>query len=284
MPDTMMQPETMGAPRNRSMEIDQLATALAQAQGVIEGAKKDAENPGFKRDGKNSTYADLASVWDAIREPLTKNGLSVMQWPRTVEGGVEIDTVLAHASGQWMSSTLWMPVGQTMTVHTVGSAITYGRRYALMAVVGVAPVDDDGNAAAEAGGSSHKPGPSGSASGGGQFKGERRGPVNMVKEAEKDGLVDTTRNKGEMPGKAAAPGKKSAADKAKEWTNSAIGTIKLPGQHVESLDRWWKENSKVPEGSKFSPLGWLEEAAPEEYERLQAKFEEVRGAAKQVAA
>lgn len=165
---------TMEAPlprSNRSGEIKDLACALSKAQGAMENAKKDSENPGFKRDGKNSTYADLASVWTAIRKPLADNGLCVMQWPRTVEGGVEIETELLHESGQFMRDTLWLPC-PTMTVHTVGSTITYGRRYALMAIVGIAPEDDDGNAAMDG----HKTGAPGSAGGGGQFRPARRSP------------------------------------------------------------------------------------------------------------
>lgn len=257
--DTMMTPETVAPPRNRSLEIDQLATALAKAQSEIEGAKKDAENPGFKRDGKNSTYADLASVWDAIREPLTKNGLSITQWPRTVDSGVEIDTVLAHASGQWMSSTLWMPVGQTMTVHTVGSAITYGRRYALMAVAGVAPVDDDGNAAAEAGGTTHKPGPRGSAGGGTQFKGERRGPMNMVEEARQDGTLDETRPKGTLPKGNANGTEAQSAIKRVEWVKKSIEGFKT-AQTKDALQEWWKTETER--------LAVIENALPAEYERL----------------
>lgn len=165
--DTMMTPEAQAAPvyRNRSPDIDKLAGSLAKAQGAMENAEKNAENPAFKRDGKASTYATLGAVLDAIRKPLADNGLAVLQWPRTVEGGIEIETELLHESGQFMRDVLWLPCPQ-MTVHTVGSTITYGRRYALMAVVGVAPEDDDGNAAA----AGHKPGAAGSASAGADFR------------------------------------------------------------------------------------------------------------------
>jgi hypothetical protein len=130
----------------RSDELNELATALAAAQGELTGAKKDAANPYFK-----SKYADLASIWDACREPLSHHGLSVAQFPRLVDsadGGwmVEIETMLLHSSGQWMSDFLRVPVVKG-DPQGVGSAITYGRRYALAAVVGVAPEDDDGEAA-----------------------------------------------------------------------------------------------------------------------------------------
>lgn len=125
--------------------INELSTALAKAQGKIKGATKDADNPYFK-----SKYADLASVWDACRAELAANGLSVVQAPRAsaFEGGwiIEVETRLLHASGQWMADSLTLPVGKP-DAQGVGSAITYARRYALASFVGVAPEDDDGNAA-----------------------------------------------------------------------------------------------------------------------------------------
>jgi hypothetical protein len=127
----------------RSDYIGKLAEALSKAQGAMEGASKSAENPFFK-----SKYADLASVWDACRGPLSANGLAVIQVPAapTAPGRVAIDTILAHASGEWISGVLELtPVKSDP--QSVGSAITYARRYGLQAIVGIAPEDDDGNAA-----------------------------------------------------------------------------------------------------------------------------------------
>lgn len=131
---------------NRSEAVNELTTALAKAQAVMSGAKKDAENPHFR-----SKYADLASVWEACREALTKNGLSVVQSPRLVGVGesgwlVEVETTLFHSSGQFVSDTLAVPVTK-VDAQGVGSALTYARRYSLSAFVGVAPEDDDANAA-----------------------------------------------------------------------------------------------------------------------------------------
>jgi len=131
----------MSNPIKTSDSIAELATALAVAQGVIEGAVKDSSNPFFK-----SKYADLASVWDAIRKPLSDNGLCVMQLPTAEGARVTITTILAHKSGQWISSELTVTAKEDGP-QAVGSAITYVRRYALQSVVGVAPEDDDGNAA-----------------------------------------------------------------------------------------------------------------------------------------
>jgi len=128
---------------NQSEQLNELAAALSKAQGQIEGAKKDSANPFFK-----SKYADLASVWEACRKPLADNGLSIIQCPEESENGIAIETMLLHSSGQWKSSRYSMPVSK-VDAQAVGSAITYGRRYALAAMVGVAPEDDDGNAAAK---------------------------------------------------------------------------------------------------------------------------------------
>jgi hypothetical protein len=125
----------------QSEQINELAGALAKAQGKITGALKDSANPFFK-----SKYADLASVWDACRTALSENGLAVIQQTEADDSGVFVITTLAHASGQWMRSRLRLNPKDD-SPQAMGSAITYGRRYALAAAVGVAQVDDDGNAA-----------------------------------------------------------------------------------------------------------------------------------------
>jgi len=125
-----------------SESIEQLAKALAAAQAEMANAKKDAHNPHFK-----SQYADLQSVWDACRGPLTKNGLSVIQSPENAQdGSVVVTTRLLHISGQWIESEI-SAVPRDKGPQAIGSVITYLRRYSLAALVGVAPEDDDGNAA-----------------------------------------------------------------------------------------------------------------------------------------
>lgn len=124
-----------------SEQINELATALAKAQGAIKHAAKESRNPHF-----GSNYADLASVWEACRQPLADNGLSVVQLPEESEQGVRMTTVLMHTSGQFISGTVLMPVDRA-TPQAVGSAITYARRYALAAMVGVCPDDDDAEGA-----------------------------------------------------------------------------------------------------------------------------------------
>lgn len=129
---------------NQSENINELATALSKAQSQMEGAKKDSANPFFK-----SKYADLASVWEACRLPLTDNGLSITQMSDVMSDfpdHVVIYTQLNHSSGQWIRSKLAMkPVKNDP--QAIGSCITYARRYSLAAIVGISPEDDDGNAA-----------------------------------------------------------------------------------------------------------------------------------------
>ena len=124
-----------------SDSIDQIAKALSAAQGMIQGASKNSENPHY---GHN--YADLASVWDACRDALSKNNLAVFQTTRRTTQGIVLVTRLVHSSGQWVQGEL--PINPVKNdPQGIGSCLTYMRRYSLAAMVGVAPEDDDGNAA-----------------------------------------------------------------------------------------------------------------------------------------
>lgn len=127
---------------NRSETINELAAALSKAQGEFESAKKDRANPFFK-----SKYADLASVLDATREAMAKNGLSFSQVPTRGDGDkITLTTMIMHSSGQWISGDYPVIVTK-MDAQGLGSGITYARRYALQAMLGVSADDDDGEAA-----------------------------------------------------------------------------------------------------------------------------------------
>jgi hypothetical protein len=126
-----------------SEQLAELAGALCKAQAMLRGAVKDSTNPHFK-----SRYADLASCWDACREALAANGLSVVQLPEGTGGVVEMTTMLLHTSGQWIACTGTFTPSKA-DPQGMGSCITYARRYQLCAVVGISPEDDDGNAASE---------------------------------------------------------------------------------------------------------------------------------------
>jgi len=127
---------------NQSESIAKLATALSIVQGKLSHAKKDSANPFFK-----SKYADLESVWDACRDLLAENGLSVMQFPgEYIDGTMSMTTILAHSSGEWIGQEMSVPVSKPDS-QGCGSCLSYMRRYSLAAVVGVVQADDDGNAA-----------------------------------------------------------------------------------------------------------------------------------------
>lgn len=128
----------------RSSEgVAEIATALCAAQGEMENAAKNVDNPYF-----HSRYANLAEVLNTIRPVLSKHGLSLLQAPSYGNGTVDVETMLLHKSGQFFSSTCSAPV-QKNDPQGVGSAITYLRRYSASAIVGIAQEDDDGNAASE---------------------------------------------------------------------------------------------------------------------------------------
>lgn len=139
----------------KSDSIGALGAALAKAQGEIKAAAREANNPFF---GK--PYSDLSAVWDACREQLSKNGLAVVQTTDNTENKIIVETTLIHASGEWISGKLFLAPTKN-DPQGVGSAITYGRRYSLAAIVGVAPEgeDDDGNAASGFGGKEEKRAP-----------------------------------------------------------------------------------------------------------------------------
>jgi len=126
-----------------SDSISNIAEALAKAQGAIDDASKGSKNPFF-----NSKYADLAAVRSVIREPLAENDIAIVQLPRSLDGEVEVETMLIHKSGEFIAETLRLPVGK-WDAHGIGSGITYARRYGLMSIIGIAAEDDDGNAAVE---------------------------------------------------------------------------------------------------------------------------------------
>ena len=125
----------------QSESIAALAAALSKAQADITGALKDSSNPFFK-----SKYADLASCWDACRKQLAANNLAVIQTTEVTEAGTVLVTTLAHNSGEWMRGTLPV-ITKDNGPQAQGSGITYARRYALAAIVGLAQIDDDAEAA-----------------------------------------------------------------------------------------------------------------------------------------
>lgn len=129
--------------------LNELAGALAKAQAQIGTVKKDAKVNAGKY---GYTYATLATVMESVTGPLSKHGLAVLQSLDQGDGRVTVTTRILHTSGQWLEGDCVMPIGGG-GAQAVGSAITYGRRYGLSALLGVVTDDDDDGVLAEAGAS-----------------------------------------------------------------------------------------------------------------------------------
>ena len=145
--------------------------ALAAAQAEMGKALKDSSNPAFK-----SKYADLASVMDACMPALGKHGIAVFQPTFDDETGRYVKTVFAHVSGEMIECRVPLIVNKN-DMQGYGSAVTYARRYGLMGMAGIAPEDDDGNAAAK----SPPPKPT---------KHEPHSSTDGIRDAWRDGVMD----------------------------------------------------------------------------------------------
>lgn len=122
-----------------------ISTALVKAQREFGSALKSSSNPHFK-----SKYADLAACVEAVIDALNNNGIALIQKTDLCESGVIVETTFVHESGEFMSAgKLHVPAAKH-DPQGYGSALTYARRYSLMAACGIAPEDDDGNAATNA--------------------------------------------------------------------------------------------------------------------------------------
>ena len=124
---------------NKSETIGALALALSKLQGEAQNLHKDKQGYGYK-------YAELSSVLDEVRPLLAKFELAVTQLCSTENTNVIVETVLLHSTGEWLSSSLSLPisVGKGMSqAQAIGSCISYGRRYALAAMIGIAQADND---------------------------------------------------------------------------------------------------------------------------------------------
>ncbi len=131
--------------------INEIAAALAKAQGEMKNPLKDSDNPFFK-----SKYADLAANIDAARPALAKHAIACVQTPYSVDGAIGVITRLVHASGQWIESDTLSAMPKDSGPQAVGTCVTYLRRYQYAPMVGLAAEDDDGNASSVA---AHKPEP-----------------------------------------------------------------------------------------------------------------------------
>lgn len=136
--DLMVEAMRKNMNNNQSESINELAAALAKAQGEFTPALKDSANPFFK-----SKYANLCSIVKACQEPLSKNGLSISQATNKDESGSWVlTTTLMHSSGQWLKSITPI-ITLKADIQSFGSACTYARRYSLAAIAGVTTDEDD---------------------------------------------------------------------------------------------------------------------------------------------
>lgn len=124
--------------------MKQIATALVKAQTAFAPALKTSSNPHFK-----SRYADLAACVEAVVDALNSNGIALLQKTHPDDKGVTVETVLVHESGEMLSGGCLHVPAAKHDPQGYGSALTYARRYSLMAACGIAPEDDDGNAASK---------------------------------------------------------------------------------------------------------------------------------------
>lgn len=134
----------------QSEQIGELAKALSEAQGKFTFALKDSlADMGAK--GGRRKYADLQAVIEAVKPHLAAHGLAVVQATMPNQNGISLRTTLMHSSGQWIAGQIDLPNDRMGGIQGMGSALTYARRYALSAMVGIAAdEDDDGEASMKA--------------------------------------------------------------------------------------------------------------------------------------
>jgi hypothetical protein len=121
-----------------------IASALVKAQRAFGPALKTATNPHFKKN-----YADLAACIEAVVDALNANGIALVQQTSECSDGVIVETVFVHESGETFSSGRLHVPASKQDAQGYGSALTYARRYSLMAAAGIAPEDDNGHAASK---------------------------------------------------------------------------------------------------------------------------------------
>ena len=141
--EIVVEAEVKAVESTMSETIGKIAGALAKAQGDMTMVEAKSNNPFF-----NSKYASLSAVLEVALPKLNENGIALVQGNRwdNVDNGFYITSMLVHSSGEWIKSEIRMPVTKK-DAHGIGAATTYGRRYLLSSMVGVAQADDDGNGA-----------------------------------------------------------------------------------------------------------------------------------------
>lgn len=291
MPDTVMMTETPTF-RTQSADLAKLAEALSKAQKNFAPIPKDREVTVQTDKGKYKfKYATLDAIRTSTMPALSEQGLAVVQGMVTQGNGYAIETRLLHSSGEWVSNVTPMFVSGRVkdgrqyppTNQELGSAQSYARRYGLSALLCItADEDDDGNTAdgnhIDGEREPYKGGPAGSASGGTQFRPERRqmptqssAHGRQLAQQEPD-LVDHSRPKGQLPaakGQAAPINTAAAAGSAVkrlEWVKASVAFLKDTSTDAQIAREWWVENK--------ARVDVIETALPTEYERLLDAYNE----------
>lgn len=122
--------------------MHKIAAAFVKAQAKFSPAIKEATNPHYR-----SKYADLSNCVNAVLDSLNSNGIALLQKCHECESGVLVETVFIHESGEVLEAGKLHVPASKQDPQGYGSALTYARRYSLMAACGIAPEDDDGNSA-----------------------------------------------------------------------------------------------------------------------------------------
>jgi hypothetical protein len=125
--------------------MSEISKAIVKAQKLFGKALKTSNNPHFR-----SKYADLSNVIEAVIDGLHESNIALIQKTHDVQGGVKVETIFLHETGEEYSAGLLFIPAVKQDAQGYGSALTYARRYSLMSACGVAPEDDDGNADSQA--------------------------------------------------------------------------------------------------------------------------------------
>lgn len=224
------------------MTTASIAKALATAQKNMGRALKDSTNPAFR-----SKYADLASVMDACMGALNEAGIAVIQPTGEDDRGRYVETTLIHESGENLSCRVPLILGKN-DMQGYGSAVTYARRYGLMSMAGIAPEDDDGNAAVKAAPKAEKARP--------QEQAENP-TTEALDQAWGDAILDRL------------PENATAAQKADAFAEAIIMGFQAK-TGIKALENEWSRRSKT--------IAWIEAKFPALYNDLLDAYEVKRKA------
>lgn len=215
----------------KSADISEIAKALLAFQATATGVVKDSKNPHFK-----NRYASLEAVVEEARPALQTVGISWMQAPGKISGGnIGMTTLLMHAaSGQWISSEMDIPLGKH-DPQGAGSAITYAQRYALMASLGLPPLDDDAEGAMPR---NHQSEPMNGRNAAPPVSRNFSGGAAPLSDADQEALINATKTAGRLS---------NDADQLRAWWTAQVPRVKpnLSPDRFEGLKQWVADHAQT---------------------------------------